>query len=239
MENKIADLLKTSAFFQSFSNDSLDRLAKNSNVLDIHKHKILFVNEESANRFYIIKNGWIKLYRETIDGAQSVIDILTTGHVFGETAIFQENTYPFTAEAAENATLVSLPLSILNTEIENNSKFAMCMMTSMARYRKQQDQELENRTLKNAPQRIGCFLLRLIDQNQTGSITIKLPYDKTLIASRLGMQPETFSRALNKLKNQIDIKINGSELYISNVTQLVDYACSACSSEFPCNDIHN
>ncbi len=34
-----------------------------------------------ADRFYIIKSGWIKLFRETLDGVQAVVDILSVGHI--------------------------------------------------------------------------------------------------------------------------------------------------------------
>lgn len=108
----------------------------------------------------------------------------------------------------------------------------------MARYRRQQDRELEHRTIQNAPQRIGCFLLRLTNQEEEGSVKIHLPYDKTLVASRLGMQPETFSRALNKLKDKTGIRVKGATVELDNLEQLTSYSCSACSSEFPCKDIN-
>ena len=111
------------------------------------------------------------------------------------------------------------------------------MMSAMARYRRQQDRELEHRTIQNAPQRIGCFLLRLADQSKTGPVTIHLPYDKTLVASRLGMQPETFSRALSKLKSQTGITIKGATIEMDSLNQLVEFSCAACSSEFPCKDL--
>lgn len=238
MSTQKSQTLKNISFFQNFSDEAIGLLHEQAQTIELKKGKMLFFNEDKADRFYLVTHGWVKLYRETIEGAQSIIDILTINHIFGETAIFQDDTFPFSAEAAEDTTVISLPLSILKSEIENNQKFAMDMMKSMARYRKQQDQEIENRTLKNASQRIGCFLLRLVDQKQVNEAIIKLPYDKTLLASRLGMQPETFSRALNKLKNQINMDVKGGEIRISNIQDLTDYVCSVCSSEFPCHDMN-
>lgn len=239
MNNQIAHTLKNVSFFENFFEETIEKLSHQAQTINLSKNSTLFLNEDEADRFYLVISGWIKLYRETIEGAQSIVDILTTNHVFGETAIFQNDLYPFSAEAAEESVVISFPIEILKSEIENNPKLAMDMMSSMARYRRQQDQEIENRTLKNASQRIGCFLLRLIDQKQTGSVIIKLPYDKTLVASRLGMQPETFSRAINKLKTNIKMDVKGSEIHVNNLQDLVDFACSACSSEFPCSDLKN
>jgi len=237
MTTEIKPYIENCSFFKNFSDETIELLNKRSHIINFPKGHVVVFNEDRADSFYLVTNGWVKLFRETIDGAQSIVDIVTTNHVFGETAIFQNDIHHFSAEVIEDTKAILIPLSLLKSEIETNPKVAMDMMSSMARYRKQQDQEIENRTLKNAPQRIGCFLLRLIDQNKKGGIVITLPYDKTLVASRLGMQPETFSRALNKLKDRIQMDVKGSEIHINNVQSLINYACSACSSEFPCNDM--
>jgi CRP-like cAMP-binding protein len=237
MDVKRNNILKNISFFKNFSDKTIGVLNEKSQIIDLEKGGMLFSNKDKADRFYLVTKGWVKLYRETIDGVQSIVDILTTNSVFGETSLFENDAYPFSAEATETAQVISFPLPVLKKEIENNSELSMDMMRSMVRHKKQQDQEIENRTLQNASQRIGCFLLRLVDQEQESEFVIQLPYDKTLVAARLGMQPETFSRALNKLKDQININVVGREIYISNLQDLTKYACSACSSEFPCRDM--
>jgi CRP-like cAMP-binding protein len=233
----IQSFLESIPAFESCADSFRARLKDQSQQLSLRKGQMLFVGGEKSDRFYLIQSGWIKLFRETLDGAQAVVDILTTGHIFGETSIFQDDIYPYSAEAAEPSEVLSLPLSLLKSEIETNPKLALSMLSSMARYRRQQDQEIEHRTLQNAPQRISCFLLRLASQDAQGPVTLHLPYDKTLIASRLGMQPETFSRALAKLKEATGIKIRGATVELETLNQLVEYSCAACSSEFPCKDL--
>lgn len=212
-------------------------LERDAHVQTIQKGKILFIHEDPADYFYLVQEGWVKLFRETLDGTQSIVDILPKGHIFGETSLFENDLYPYSAEAVEPTKLIQIPIGILKTEIENNNKLAMNMLASMARYRRQQDREIEHRTIQNAPQRIGCFLLRLANQDEDGPVTIHLPYDKTLVASRLGMQPETFSRALAKLKDTTGIRIKGATIEMDNLEQLTRYSCAACSSEFPCKDL--
>jgi CRP-like cAMP-binding protein len=212
-------------------------MEQNATTQLFKKGKILFIHGDNAARFYFVKSGWVKLFRETLDGAQSVADILSSGHIFGETALFEEDVYPYSAEVVEDAEIVSLPLSVLKEEIETNNKMALSMLNSMAKYRRQQDEEIEHRSIQNASQRIGCFLLRLANQGQVGPVTIHLPYDKTLVASRLGMQPETFSRALSKLKDKTGLYVKGATIELDSLDQLAEYSCSACSSEFPCKDL--
>lgn len=233
----ILHALKEKSFFNVCEESFLESLAARGQIIKATKGQLLFVHQEEAAFFYMIMSGWVKLFRETLDGTQAVVDILPSGHGFGETSIFDNDIYPYSAEMAEPGEVIRLPLKLLKQEIEDNPKLALNMLSTMALYRKQQDKELEHRTLQNAPQRIGCFLLRLVDQNQQGPVTIHLPYDKVLVASRLGMQPETFSRALSKLKNATGIEVKGSTIEMESLHQLVSYSCSACSSEFPCKDL--
>tara|TARA_B100001989_G_C24533535_1_gene463025 strand:+ start:369 stop:1076 length:708 start_codon:yes stop_codon:yes gene_type:complete len=229
--------IKNLSLLKDGSETFLTALGKQAHVLKCEKGKILFLHEDTAEYFYIVKSGWIKLFRETLDGTQSVNDILGKGNAFGETALFENNVYPYSAEAVEASEIISLPLKLLKEELEHNNKFSMHVMRHMAHQRHQKDMEIEHRDLQNAPQRIGCFLLNLIDRDAHGAAKIDLPYDKTLIASKLGMQPETFSRALSKLKEKTGIHIKGSHIELYDPKQLIEYCCSHCSSEFPCKDL--
>jgi CRP-like cAMP-binding protein len=235
--DQIITILKSEDLFNGCHDDFIGQMAAQGRIISVNKGQVLFVSHDEAAYFYIVVSGWVKLFRETLDGAQAVVDILPAGHMFGETSLFENGAYPYSAEATESMKLLAVPMGLLQKEIENNPRMALAMLSAMARYRKHQDREIEHRTLQNAPQRIGCFLLRLADQNHEGAVKIHLPYDKTLLASRLGMQPETFSRALAKLKEKTGIKVNGATIEMDSLDQLVKYSCAACSSEFPCNDL--
>lgn len=233
----IEKTLREILLFSKCSDKFFKDLATQASSQVYNKGKVLFLHEDEARHFYYIKTGWVKLFRETLDGTQAVVDIFNQGHIFGDTSIFENDLYPYSAEIVEKAEIITLPLAPLKSEIENNSQFAFDMLGSMAKYRRQQDREIEHRSIQNASQRIGCFLLRLIRQTENGQIEIHLPYDKMLVASRLGMQPETFSRALKKLQNETGITVKGATITLDSIDQLAQYSCAACSSEFPCKDL--
>ncbi len=93
---------------------------------------------------------------------------------------------------------------------------------------------VEHLSIQNAAQRIGCFILRLCPIDKTEDITINLPYDKALVAAKLGIRPETFSRALMKLRKSCNIEVNGDSIYIVNINTLNKYVCKQCSLIYPC-----
>jgi len=236
-KNDIKETLSHLDIFKNCDKQTYNTVTAGAVTQIFEKGKILFVQEEQAERYYMMISGWVKLFRETLDGAQAVIDILPKSSIFGEMSIFNDDLYPYSAEIVDNAHVISLPLATLKSEINKNGTLTMNMLRHVARHNNKQGKEIEHLALQSAPQRIGCFLLRLIDQEKSGAATLHLPYDKTLIAARLGMQPETFSRALRKLRDATDIDISGATITIENVKNLENYACMNCSSGFPCKDL--
>ena len=228
--------LRQYPLFRNCSDSFFTDMANDAHVLKTSKGQVLFLHDDPAERFYYISSGWVKLFRETLDGAQAVVDVFTRGNIIGEGALFEDNIYPYTAEVVEAGSLMSLSLSILNRELQSNNQFTNDMLGFIARNKRQKDKEIEHISLQNAPQRIGCFLLGFLNKTEGGA-TIHLPYDKTLVASRLGMQPETFSRALGKLKVSTGINVKGATIEVSDIETLVSFSCVACSAEFPCKEL--
>jgi CRP/FNR family transcriptional regulator, dissimilatory nitrate respiration regulator len=227
--------LKEVPLFSGCSTELLSRLGSVARLSKVPKGKVLYQKEEQASWLYIIRHGWVKLYQETLSGEEAVIDILTDGHMFGEGALFHNGTYTHHAQVVEDAELLLLPFALLKEQIQKESSLALAMLAALSAQHRRQEREIEHLAVQTAPQRIGCFLLKLCTGNEK-DIVLHLPYDKTLLAARLGMKPETFSRALNTLRKETGISVSGASITIGDIQRLSDFSCSACSSTFPCEE---
>lgn len=236
-QREIVRLLKQTALFSNLEPGDLADFMDAAKTRQAEKGKILYLHNEPAEFFYLIRSGWVKLFRETLDGEEAVVDIISTGYLFGETSVFEDGFHSSSAQVVEDAQLVVLPVSLLRSKVQASHVFAMNMLSSLSQHRRKIVDELEHLTVQNAPQRIGCFLLRLCNRQEEGDVTLHLPYDKTLIAARLGMKPETFSRALSRLRQESDIEIKGATVVIPDIQKLVEYTCNACSNAYPCKDL--
>ncbi len=232
---KIARILAGTGFFATMRSQTKNLLQRESRIQSVPKGHIIFMNEDNADRFYLIQKGWIKIFRETLGGEEAILDVLTAGSVFGETSIFDNRTYAYGAEVIEDAVILSFPAYILENKTRENIDFAFTLLQHVSRKNLAKDKEIELRSVQNAAQRIGCFLLRLCKTEQK-SATLHLAWEKSLIAARLGMTPETFSRSLAKLQKEAGIHIKGPTITISDIGMLVRYTCTACSNVFPCDN---
>ena len=83
-------------------------------------------------------------------------------------------------------------------------------------------QQIEQLTVRSSAQRLADFLLRLIPP-ETERANLQLPWDKALVAARLGMQPETLSRSLAKLRS-LGVETKGAQVTIRNMPTLRQFS---------------
>jgi len=196
------------------------------------KGKVLYLQDEPAEFFYIICSGWIKLFHTSQEGEEAVVDMLTAGHMVGESSIFEHDRHTSSAQVIEDVQLLSLPSALLKEQIRLSTSLAFTMLSSMSRHHRRNYDEIALNAMQSAPQRIGCFLLRLCTGDKKKSAVFHLPYDKALLAYTLGMKSATFSRALNVLRVKTGLKVSGTRVEINEVERLVKFVYGSLAIKY-------
>lgn len=190
-------------------------------VQKVARNTVLFIQGQSAERLYIVLDGWIKLFRETLDGHESVIAVFTNGESFAEAAVARIKIYPVSAAAATDTRLLAVGGRAFMAAVARDNALAMNLMGAMSRHLHGLVGQVEELATKSAVKRLAAFLVQLCPNGAT-SAHVALPLDKALIAGRLGMQPETLSRAIRKLA-ALGVEISGQDVSISDVNALADF----------------
>jgi len=215
--------LKSSLLFANLPDEEIAYFQNAAQPRSYKKDKILYLQAEPAKNFYVICNGWIKLFHTLPEGEEVIVDMLTTGHIVGESAIFDHGCHTSSAQIVSAVQLLSIPLKVLKERISLSPKLAFNMLTSMSQHHRRHYGAIALNALQNAPQRIGCFFLSLCPEDKTKAAVFYLPYDKALVAKTLGMNNATFSRALNILRQKTGVRIKGERIEIDQVLRLVKF----------------
>ncbi len=209
--------------FSDLSDEQLRRFQSLARSLSYKKGKVLYIQGDLAENFYVICSGWIKLFNTMPEGDEIIVDMLRMGDLVGESAIFDHGCYTSSAQAVADIHLLSLPLDFLKEQIHDNPKLALNMLSSMSRHHRRQYGAIAFNALQSAPQRIGCFLLSLFPEDEKKNVVFHLPYDKNLIADILGMKGATFSRAMNILRQKTGIRLIDTRVEIDAVEPLLKF----------------
>lgn len=215
--------LARNPLFSGLSPGILEGIVSESHQIHGKKGQDLFSAGDRADAFFYVVEGWVKLYRLTREGEESIIHVIAPGETFAEAAVFgSHRMYPVNAQYIEDCTLLAIPRASFVERVAANPDLALHILGAVSARQRYLIQQIEQLTVKDAPQRIGTFLLRLCQHDRNGRVVVDLPYDKMLISRRLNIQPETFSRALRKLK-KYGVTADGRKMIIGDVDKLADF----------------
>jgi len=185
------------------------------------KGQMLFQQGDEANAFYIVLDGWVKVFRPSIVGDEAVFGVFTSGETFGEAAMFIQGQYPAAAQVVEDARLIAVHAEAFGERVRNDPDLAFQMLAAMSRHLHSLMNQVEQLQTRSSAQRLAQFLVSLAPV-ATGAAVVALPYDKSLIAHRLGMKPESLSRAFARLRGQ-GVTADGNRMILSDVSRLRAY----------------
>ncbi len=181
----------------------------------------IFLQGERAKAIYIVAEGWVKLYRIAPNGAEAVVGVFTKGASFGEAVAFRSDNYPVAAEAVTDCTLIRIETDAFLRQIRENPEVAISILSATYQHLHSLVAQVEALKAQTGSQRVAEFLLELA-ACPAGACEVILPYDKVLIAGRLGMKPESLSRAFARLKEQ-GVTIRQNVAQISDIAILREF----------------
>lgn len=204
------------ALFHDLGSEDLDRIATGTTEHRIPKGRILFRRGEPCVGFHVVVYGRVKLGFVSPQGTEKVIEILGPGQSFGEAAMFLDRPYPVNAECLADSLLLHISKATLDAELLRDRRLARMMLAGLSRRLVSLVHDVEAYSLRSGMQRVIGYLLRDVDQQQDTSSPVRIVLDtsKGVIASRLNLTPEHFSRILGELSHENLISVRGAEITI-------------------------
>lgn len=207
-----------------------NELIQASALRELENGKILFLHGDEAEFYYVIMRGAVKIFRQNVEGKESVLGICRAGESFAEQAVMVNARHFHSAQVVEKGTLVlEVPALCLRHISKESPQLALKMVVSLSNQMHAVERLLESTLVKSAPERVACYFLQIaMPTNVNNRGNVKLPYYKGIVASSLNMNAETFSRALHSLKD-LGVTVEGLNVRIENVERLESVVCKHCS----------
>ena len=218
--SRLLDLLSHTPIFRGVSPEELGRIAQGTREVRAARGETLFQRGDPCEGFHIVAYGQVKLSLGTPGGGEKVVEIIGPGHSFGEAVMFADRPYLVTATALADSLLLHVGKKTLFAEIDRDPGLARRMLGSLSMRLHMLVRDMEAMTLQNATQRVIGYLTRLADE--PGHAT--LPAQKSLVASRLNLAPESFSRILHDLAAAGLIRVDGREILLLDPDRLAAFA---------------
>lgn len=211
-------IARNAVLIRSLPEEHIETILSRGVFRSADRGETLFLQGEKCPGIHVVLEGWVKLYRIAPNGAEAVVGVFTRGESMGEPVALRQGTYPVSAEAATACTTVLIPGEALIQLIHRDPQVSISVLAATFNHLHSLVAQLEQLKAETGAQRVARFLLELCEEGG-GDCRLTLPYDKVLIAGRLGMKPESLSRAFSRLKN-VGVTITRNHAEIADLERL-------------------
>jgi CRP-like cAMP-binding protein len=210
--------LREIPLFASVDETTLHRLTLDAKVEAYPDGAVIFRQGDTVAAVMIIVHGFVKLLRTASCGDETLVSIRSDGSTINEAPTSQGEMFRVSAEAVGPTTILKLPAGRFMRLFSESPSLAFAAVEDAKRKNAELIGEIESLKAQSADQRLARFILSLCPAN-VEHCRFRLPYDKRLVAARLGVTQETLSRAFARLR-EFGVRTETRDVTVESVTRL-------------------
>ena len=218
---RIEAFLQNLALFKEATLKEVERIAQGTRIVHAARGETLFHKGDPSEGFYLVVFGQVKLAFTSPQGAEKVVEIIGPGMSFGEAVMFLGTPHVVYAQTLGDSMLLFVSKAVVMSELQCNPAFAGKMLGGLSRRLHGIISDVEAYCMHSGAQRVIGYLLRDAEQAEGNhEIDVILPTNKGVIASRLNLTPQHFSRILHDLSQSGLVRVDGRVIHVSDVARL-------------------
>lgn len=206
------DELRRAPLLSRLEDAQLERVSRHAQRVTLSTEQLLFSQGDSADRFYLLLEGRMQLFRLSPEGAEKVIEIVSPGQTFAEALMFMNAPrYPVCASALSPSELLAIDARDFAAMLRGSVDTCFVLLGALSQRLRGLIGEIDDLTLHTATSRVARYLA---SKMTPGRKELELDVRKGVLASRLSVQPETFSRVIKSLTERGVIRMQGAQVSI-------------------------
>ena len=219
-EREIVAVLRSVPALRELAPGVLARLAASATRTEVTRGGLLFALGTHCPGLYIVASGRIMLSVGNAEVGNKVVRLAEAGDTIGLASTLLGIATFAAAEALVDSAVVLIPRDTLIDRAGRDAPLALALASSAAQQARQLAADVESVSLQSGRERIVNYLFACATTGPAASLTVLLPAKKSVIASRLSVTPEYFSRTLHELISSGAIDVNGRQIVIRDAARL-------------------
>ena len=219
---QVLEALAGVSLFTGLDPSARRRLAEGAELREFSSGDVICREGDPGTGLHLVTRGQVKLLLQAGNGHEKVFDLISAGACFGEPSLYTEQPHQVTAQAIIDTQLLHVSRDELLKVLRETPELAMRVIKGLASRIYRRTHDLKSYMLMSGTQRVICYLLHEVpfEAKDSAEVAVTLPVRKGLIASRLNLTQEHFSRILHELAAATLIRVEGQRVHIRDVGQL-------------------
>ena len=210
------DLIGTVPLFERLDASLRERIEAIADVVSAEADQVLSQQGAMPESLHVLLDGQVALSSTAADGTTALIEVLHPIDHFVLASVLSRLPYLMTARAVTRARLLAIDAAGLLDLVEHEAPLANTLLRSVSREFRTMVRQVRDLKLRTAAQRLGCYLLARVKDGEALKADFRLPFDKGLLAARLGCRQENLSRAFATLR-AYGVETHGSRVILHDI----------------------
>lgn len=216
--------------FQDVDERRVDAMLKTSFLQRFPAGVELVREGEMADFLHVVVEGNVEVFSAYRD-RETTVSVLGPGRCFIMAAVVLDRVYLKSVRSLTQARILLIPADAVRRHFAEDAAFARCLACDLAEAYRMVVKELKNQKLRSGLERLANWLLAY--RAEHGDINrIELPFEKKVLASRLGMAPEVLSRSFAALA-PYKVRVTGRVIELRDIEALTTLARPSSTIDDP------
>lgn len=199
LTSKDRAVLLGSRFFANLPAPAAEAVLEGASISRHEAQDVLFHQGDAIDHVFFVVSGLVRLYGTGKDGHEADIAVFPKGELFGEKAVFLDQGATAHAQAVQPSIIARLDGPKLCRLVHEEAAVARALVLLLCRHGQMTETRLAEDRLLTAPQRVANYILSQCP-NGSPAFSFRLPFQKNVLAGKLGLAPEALSRAFSALR---------------------------------------
>ncbi len=215
------ELVGTLPLIATVETGNLNELLRGAFLQRFPAHVELIREGEQPDFLHIVVDGQVELFSRYRD-RETTVAVLGPGSSFILAAVVLDRPYLKSARVLSSARILMIPSEAIRSVFDVDAGFARALTHELAQAYRGVLKELKNQKLRSSLERTAAWLVRF--NGEMGCCNdFELPFDKKVLAGRLGMAPEVLSRTFVTLQ-PYGVRVAGRRILINDLANLTKLA---------------
>ncbi len=181
-------------------------------VLSLKKDEILFHEGDTANFFYQIEEGSVKMVTYSLDGKEFIQGIFYQGDSFGEPPLFCDFPYPGSATTLIDSKVMRIPKDRFFDLLKGHFEIHIELDRILCERLKYKNMILSEISFYDPEHRI-ISLLAYLKSKASPDQPFQVPLTRQQLAEMSGMRVETVIRTIKRMEESGKLKLQDHKIY--------------------------
>jgi CRP/FNR family transcriptional regulator, transcriptional activator FtrB len=219
----LSELLRLTPLFETLDDRLIAELAAITQEVKLPEDTELCRQGTPPQHLHVLLEGQVALWAAAQDESRAAVEVVRPPGYFVLATVLTRLPYLMTAQTVSEARLLLVDVDGLHALLARDVELANALLRAEALNFRALVRQVQDLKLRTAAQRLGCYLLALVDDPESTTAKFRLPFDKRLLAARLGCRQENLSRAFASLRS-IGVETHGSRVILHDIPALRDFA---------------